>query len=77
MHLQIYVEHDDIEKSAWFGLYKEVKELLSPDMQEPLGNPIQMTTNVDSDHTGTRSQSIRSKVLVFLNNAPALCYFKK
>jgi hypothetical protein len=73
-----YVEHAEVEKTAWYDFYKDACELLPPDMPEPLGKPIQMTTFVDSDHAGdTVTRRSRTGVLVFLNSAPILWYSKK
>jgi hypothetical protein len=67
-----------VEKPAWSDFYKDACELLPPDMPEPLGKPIQMTTFVDSDHAGdTVMRLSRTGVLVFLNSAPILWYSKK
>jgi Reverse transcriptase (RNA-dependent DNA polymerase) len=73
-----YVEHVEVEKPDWSDFYKDAKELLPPDMPEPLGKPVQMTTFVDSDHAGDKvTRRSRTGVLVFLNRAPIVWFSKK
>ena len=73
-----YVTHEEVEKPEWTEFYQDAEELLPPDMPEPLGHPVQMTTFVDSDHAGDKvTRRSRSGVLVFLNRAPIVWYSKK
>ena len=73
-----YVEHAEPEKLDWEQFYPGASELLPPDMPEPLGKPIQMTTFVDSDHAGDKvTRRSRTGVLVFLNRAPIIWFTKK
>jgi hypothetical protein len=73
-----YVEHEEKVKPEWSDFYADARELLPPDMPEPLGLPVQMTTFVDSDHAGDKvTRRSRTGVLVFLNSAPVVWYSKK
>ena len=73
-----YVTHDEIERPEWSEFYPNAEEILPPDMPEPLGNPVQMTTFVDSDHAGDKvTRRSRTGVLVFLNRAPIVWFSKK
>jgi hypothetical protein len=73
-----YVTHEEVEKPEWTEFYQDAEELLPPDMPEPLGHPVQMTTFVDSDHAGDKvTRRSRTGVLVFLNRAPIVWYSKK
>jgi hypothetical protein len=73
-----YVNHVDQEQPNWTNFYTDAKELLPPDMPEPLGKPVQMTTFVDSDHAGDKvTRRSRTGVLVFLNRAPVVWFSKK
>jgi hypothetical protein len=73
-----YVDHPQQEKPDWSDFYFGAKELLPPDMPEPLGKPVQMTTFVDSDHAGDKvTRRSRTGILVFLNRAPIVWISKK
>ena len=73
-----YVDHVEQEKPDWSDFYADAKELLPPDMPEPLGKPVQMTTFVDSDHAGDKvTRRSRTGILVFLNRAPIVWISKK
>jgi Reverse transcriptase (RNA-dependent DNA polymerase) len=73
-----YVEHEEVERPAWSEFYPDAEEILPPDMPEPLGQPVQMTTFVDSDHAGDKvTRRSRTGVLIFLNRAPIVWYSKK
>jgi Reverse transcriptase (RNA-dependent DNA polymerase) len=73
-----YPEYEEMEKPDWSEFYEDAKELLPPDMPEPLGNPVVMTTFVDSDHAGDKvTRRSRTGVLIFLNRAPVVWYSKK
>ena len=70
--------HTGTIKPDWTDFYGDVKEELPPDMPEPLGLPVQMTTFVDSDHAGDKvTRRSRTGVLIFLNKAPIAWYSKK
>jgi Reverse transcriptase (RNA-dependent DNA polymerase) len=71
-------EPPEEEKPDWTEFYQGAEELLPPDMPEPLGAPVRMTTYVDSDHAGDKvTRRSRTGVLVFLNRAPIVWYSKK
>lgn len=73
-----YPEYEEPGKPDWSEFYAGAKELLPPDMPEPLGNPVVMTTFVDSDHAGDKvTRRSRTGVLIFLNRAPVVWYSKK
>ena len=70
--------HDQVEEPEWREFYPNAEEVLPHDMPEPLGNPVQMTTFVDSDHAGDKvTRRSRTGVLVFLNRAPIVWFSKK
>jgi hypothetical protein len=73
-----YPTHEEADQQDWSEFYPDAEELLPPDMPEPLGNPVKMTTFVDSDHAGDKvTRRSRTGVLVFLNRAPIVWYSKK
>jgi hypothetical protein len=73
-----YPDYDEAEQPDWSEFYPGAEELLPPDMPEPLGRPVKMTTFVDSDHAGDKvTRRSRTGVLVFLNRAPVVWYSKK
>jgi hypothetical protein len=73
-----YADLPEPEKYDWSDFYADAKELLPPDMPEPLGKPVQMTTYVDSDHAGDKvTRRSRTGILVFLNRAPVVWISKK
>ena len=73
-----YVIHNEVEEPEWSEFYPNAEEILPPDMPEPLGNPVQMTTFVDSDHAGDKvTRRSRTGVLIFLNRAPIVWFSKK
>jgi hypothetical protein len=73
-----YVEHVEQPRPEWADFYTDAKELLPPDMPEPLGKPVQMTAFIDSDHAGDKvTRRSRTGILVFLNRAPIVWISKK
>jgi hypothetical protein len=71
-----YVDHAEVEKPSWSDFYSEAREMLPPDMPEPLGRPIQMTTFVDSDHAGDKvTRRSRTGVLIFFSTVLLCCGF--
>jgi hypothetical protein len=62
----------------WTDFYKDVKERIPSDAPEPLGNPVEMTAYIDSDHAGDKvTRRSRTGVLIFLNRAPIIWFSKK
>jgi hypothetical protein len=73
-----YLKHEPVKAPQWTDFYKDAAEILPPDMPEPLGKEVQMTTFVDSDHAGDKvTRRSRTGVIVFLNSAPIVWYSKK
>ena len=73
-----YVPHKGLPKHDWTDFYHDAKEQLPPDMPEPRGREVQITTFCDSDHAGdTTTRRSRTGVLIFVNMAPVIWYSKK
>ena len=47
---RIHIRQDQFQSNDWRDFYGDNKEELPVDMPEPLGEAIQMTAFVDSDH---------------------------
>jgi hypothetical protein len=63
---------------GWIDMYGKVKELIPPDLPEPLGESVQTTCFVDSDHAGDLvTRRSRTGVLIYVNRAPIVFYSKK
>ncbi len=63
---------------GWRDCYKQTEEVKPPDMPEPLGEPVQTTCFVDSDHAGDMvNRRSRTGVLIFVNRSPIVFYSKK
>ena len=72
------MEHAPHTKHNWEGFYKVHKEPLPKDAPEALGNYIQTTCYVDSDHAGDLiNRRSRTGVLIFCGMAPIIFYSKK
>ena len=55
----------------WSQFYGDAKEELPPDMPQPRGEPVQMTTFEDSDHAGDKAtRRSRTGVLLYCNRSP-------
>ena len=68
----------NVELSAWRDLYGDVAEELPPKMPAPLGNTLDITCFVDSDHTGdVVTRRSHTGIIIFLNNAPVIWFSKK
>ena len=68
----------DIPKQDWSDFYPDAKLEIPLDAPEPLGNPVEETVFIDSDHAGDRvTRRSRTGVLIFLNSAPIVWYSKK
>jgi hypothetical protein len=73
-----YVEHIEEPQPDWLDFYAGATEVLPPDQPEPLGNAVQMTMFVDSDHAEDKvTRRSRIGILIFLNHAPVVCLSKK
>ena len=73
-----YIQHGEELTADWAGFYPDAKEDIPADAPEPLGNPVQMTVFVDSDHAGDLiTRRSRTGVLIYLNRAPVTWYSKK
>ncbi len=54
----------------WFEFYGDVKEVIPPDMPEPLGKDIDVRMMCDSDHEGEqRTRRSHTGFLIFCNMA--------
>ena len=68
----------NVELSAWRDFYGDVAEELPPKMPAPLGNTLDITCFVDSDHAGNVvTQRSHTGIIIFLNNAPVIWFSKK
>ena len=73
-----YIPHATPEEADWKEFYPDAKEELPPDMPEPLGKPVVITTFEDSDHAGdTVTRRSRTGVLIYVNSAPVLWVSRK
>jgi hypothetical protein len=62
----------------WKEYYPDAKELIPPDMPEPLGKSVVTTCFVDADHAGCKlTRRSHTGVLVFVNRAPILWFSKR
>jgi len=73
MDWEPHADHD------WSKFYpKDPHDEEVPGAPEALGNPVQMTCFVDSDHAGDAvSRRSRTGVIIFCNRAPIVFYTKK
>jgi hypothetical protein len=68
--------HPDCDWSDFYPIDKTVLDI--PGMPKPLGDSIQTTCFVDSDHAGdVATRRSRTGVLIFCNRAPIVIYSKK
>ena len=73
-----YIAHIESEKADWSDFYPDAEEQLPPDMPEPLGKHVIVTTFEDSDHAAdVVTRRSRTGVLIYLNRAPILAFSKK
>jgi hypothetical protein len=74
-----YINKDQFIHTDWSGsIYGEGEEELPPKMPEPLGNSVQITCFVDSDHAGNKvTRKSHTGFIIFLNNAPIDWYSKR
>jgi hypothetical protein len=74
------MDHSEVNfvKHNWSELYPGAKEELPPDMPEPKGKPIQITTYFDSDHAhDIQTRRSVTGALLYLNNTPVQSYSKR
>ncbi len=71
-------DHPEVPEYDWIDQYKVECDKRPPGAPEPLGESIQTTCFVDSDHAGDLvSRRSRTGVLIFCNRAPIVWYSKK
>ena len=62
----------------WIDFYPDAKEALPPDMPEPRGNYVKVSSFVDADHAGNLlTRRSHTGILIFVNNAPISWYSKR
>ena len=60
------------------GFYPDAKEAVPPNMPEPRGKPVIMSTFVDADHAGCNAtRRSHTGVIIFINRAPISWYSKR
>jgi hypothetical protein len=63
---------------AWTEFYLEAKEAIPQDALEPRGASVVTSCFVDSNHAGCRlTWQSHTGVLIFVNNGPILCHFRR
>jgi hypothetical protein len=73
-----YYPHKEIADVEWKEFYPDAKDVLPPDMPEPLGKPVQITMFVDASHAANLvTRQSRTGVLIFVNRAPIVWFSKK
>ena len=73
-----YFQHQDWSYSVYSLPGEELKEVLSPNMPQTLGNGFKIRCFVDSDHNGeSLTRRSRTGFIVMPNNAPIYLYSKK
>jgi len=59
--------------SDWADFYKDIKEKIQQEDQEPLGKSVEMTSCMDYDHAGDKvTRKCRNMVLIILNRSSIL-----
>ena len=75
---QPFVKESLFKSYDWFNFYRNAKEAIPPNMPEPQGNPVIISTFVDADHAGEKlTQRSQTGVLIFVNKAPIHWYSKR
>ena len=73
-----YYPHVEAAAADWREFYPDARDVLPPDMPEPLGRPVQITMFVDASHaTNLVTRQSRTGVLIFVNRAPIIWYSRK
>jgi hypothetical protein len=68
----------NIPITAWKDFYGDVAEELPPRMPPPLGQPVDITCFVDSDHAGNVvTRRSHTGILIYVQNAPIIWFSKK
>ena len=58
--------------------YPDAMEAVPPNMPEPRGKPVIMSTFVDADHAGCKAtRRSHTGVIIFINRDPISCYSKR
>lgn len=61
----------DVEEYDWDEFYPDAKEELPPNMPEPWGKPVQITSYKDADHAHAQvTRRSVTGILLFINNTP-------
>ena len=69
---------DLIEKVDWTPFYGDMKEEIPPGAPEPRGNPVVLTTFVDSDHAGNVvARRSHTGFITYINCAPIVYHSKR
>ena len=72
------LDESAFQECDWEEFYPGAQEAIPPNMPEPRGKSVSMTTFVDADHAGCKlTRRSHSGVLVFVNRAPILWYSKR
>ena len=72
---RIHIRQDRFQSNDWRDFYGDDKEELPVDMPKPLGEAIQMTAFVDSDHAGNLiTRRSQTGYILFCNQAPITWY---
>ena len=67
------IDYSAFPKRDWDHFYGNVKEILPPDMPEPLGYEVILRLYVDADYAGDNvNRRSRTGFFIFLNNAPII-----
>ena len=67
-----------LKKYDWQEFYREAKEDIPHNMPEPLGQSVDTSVFVDSDHGGNKvNRKSRTGILIFINKAPIYWYSKQ
>ena len=75
---RIHIRLDRFQSNDWRDFYGNDKEELPADMPEPLGEAIEMTAFVDSDHAGNLiTRRSQTGYILFCNQAPIIWYSKR
>jgi hypothetical protein len=73
-----FIDERRFKDVSWKDFYGDVMEALPPNMPQPRGNKMNMTTFVDSDHAGNlATRRSQTGILIFLNKAPVVWFSKR
>jgi hypothetical protein len=69
---KVFHQHAD-----WTEFYGDVEEELPPNMPEPRGHPVTISTFVDANHAGNVvTRRSHSGIFIFVQNAPIIWFSK-